>query len=50
MNSIANKMNNTKSLIVDMKQKDFVKLDIVEIDKFETSLEENILPNILGTT
>ena len=42
LNSIVNKMNNTKSSTIDMKPKDAVKLDTVPLDK--TYLEENVLP------
>ena len=41
LNSIVNKMNNTKSLMIDMKPKDATKLDTVRLD--ETYLEENVL-------
>ena len=32
MNSIVNKMNNTKSSMIDMKPKDAIKLDTVKLD------------------
>ena len=38
LNSIVNKMNNTKSLMIYMKPKDAIKLDIVELDKSEAYL------------
>ena len=41
LNSIVNKMNNTKSSIIDMKPKDAIKLDTVKLDK--TYPEENVL-------
>ena len=41
-NKILNKMNNTKSLIIDMKPKDAIKLDTVSLDK--TYPEETLLP------
>ena len=41
LNSIANKMNNTKSSMIDMKPKDAIKLDTVQLDK--TYPEENVL-------
>ena len=42
LNKIVNKMNNTKSLMIDMRTEDAIKLDIVPLDK--TYLEESILP------
>ena len=42
LNSIVNKMNNTKSLMTDMKPKDAVKLDTVKLDK--TYPKEDVLP------
>ena len=42
LNKIVNKMNNTKSLMIDMRTEDAIKLDIVPLDK--TYLEETILP------
>ena len=42
LNKIVNKMNNTKSLMIDMKPEVAIKLDIVPLDK--TYLEETILP------
>ena len=42
LSSIVNKANNTKSLMIDMKPKDAIKLDTVQLDK--TCLEENVLP------
>ena len=44
LSSIVNKMNNTKSLMIDMKPKDAIKLVIVELNKSETYSKENILP------
>ena len=44
LNSIANVMNNVKSLMFDMKLKDAIKLDIVRLDKSETCPEKNVLP------
>ena len=41
LNSIVNKISNTKSLMIDMKPKDAMKLDTVKLDK--TCPEENIL-------
>ena len=32
-NSIVNKMNNTKPLMIDMKPKETIKVDILELDK-----------------
>ena len=40
LNSIVNKMNNTKSLIIGMKPKDAVKLDIVKLEESETYTEK----------
>ena len=40
LNSIANKMSNTKSSMIDLKPKDAIKLDIVALDKSETYPEE----------
>ena len=42
LNSIVNKTNNTKSSMIDMKPKDAIKLDTVQLDK--TYPEENVLP------
>ena len=42
LNSIGNKMNNTKSSMIDMKPKDVVKLDTVKLDKKYP--EENVIP------
>ena len=42
LNKIVNKMNNTKSSMIDMKPKDAIKLDTVPLDK--TYPEETILP------
>ena len=42
LNRIVNKMNNTKSLMIDMKPKDAIKLDTVSLEK--TYPEENVLP------
>ena len=42
LNKIVNKMNNTKSSMIDMKPKDAIKLDIVPLDK--TYSEEIVLP------
>ena len=36
LNSIMNNMENTKSLMIDMKLKDVIKLDIIELHKSET--------------
>ena len=41
LNSIVNKMNNTKSSMVDMKPKDAIKLDTAKLDK--TYPEESVL-------
>ena len=41
LNSIVNKINNTKSLMIDMKPKDAINLDSVKVDK--TYLEESVL-------
>ena len=43
-NSTLNKTNNTKSSMNYMKPKDTIKLDIAERDKFETYLEEDVIP------
>ena len=43
-NTIVSKMRNTKSLTIDMKPKDAIKLDIAELDKSQTYLEEEVLP------
>ena len=40
LNSIVNKMDNTKSLIIGMKSKDAVKLDIVKLEESETYTEK----------
>ena len=42
LNKIVNKMNNTKSLMIDVKPKDTIKLDNVLLDK--KYLEETLLP------
>ena len=42
INKIVNKMNNTKSSMIDMKPKDAIKLDTVPLDK--TYPEETVLP------
>ena len=42
LNSIVNKMNNTKSSMIDMNPKDAIKLDTVQLDK--TYPEESVLP------
>ena len=42
LNKIVNKLNNTKSSMIDMKPKDVIKLDTVPLDK--TYPEEHILP------
>ena len=42
LNSIVNKRNNIKPLMIDMKQKDTIKVDIFELDKSETYPEENV--------
>ena len=42
LNKIVNKMNNTKSLMIDMKRKDVIKLDTVPLD--ERYPEETVLP------
>ena len=42
LNQIVNKMNNTKSLMIDMKPKDPIKLDTVPLDKKYP--EETVLP------
>ena len=48
-NSTLNKTNNTKSSMNYMKPKDTIKLDIAEWDKFETYLEEDVIPaNVLN--
>ena len=36
LDSIMNNMENTKSLMIDMKLKDVIKLDIIELHKSET--------------
>ena len=41
-NSIVNKMNNTKSSVIDMEPKDAIKLDTVPLDK--TYPGETVLP------
>ena len=33
-------MNNTKSSIIDMKPKDAIKVDIVELNKYETHIRK----------
>ena len=42
LNEIVKKMNNTKSSIIDMKPKDAINLDTVQVD--QTHAEETILP------
>ena len=42
LNKIMDKMNNTKSLMIDMKPKDVIKLDTVPVDR--TYPEETVLP------
>ena len=42
LNSIVNKMKNTRSSIIDLKSEDAIKLDTVQLDK--TYPEENVLP------
>ena len=42
LNTIVNKMNNTKSLMIHMKPKDAIKLDTVPLDK--TYPEKTALP------
>ena len=42
LNSIVNNMNNTKSSMIDMKAKNAIKLDTVQLDK--TYPEEGVLP------
>ena len=37
-------MNKTKSLMISVKPKDAIKLDIIELDKSETYPEEGMLP------
>ena len=44
LGSIVNKMNNTKSSMFDMKPKNVIKPDFVNLDKSETYPEENVLP------
>ena len=44
LDDIVSKMNNTKSLITDMKLKDTIKLDIVKLGKSEASPKEKVLP------
>lgn len=44
MNTIANKMINTKSSIGDIKPKHAIKPDIVNLKKSETYLKEKVLP------
>ena len=46
LHRIANKMNNTKSSMIEMKMKPkgTIKLDIAERDKPNTNPEENVLP------
>ena len=41
LNSIVNKINNTKLLMIDMKPKDAINLDTVKLDK--TYLEKSVL-------
>ena len=40
----SNKMNNTKSLMIAMKPKNPIKMDIVELNKSETYPKEEVLP------
>ena len=44
MNSIVNKMNSTKPSMIDMKPKDAIKVNIIELDKSGTDSEEELLP------
>ena len=44
LNGMVNKMNNTKLLKIDMKQKDAYKLDTGELDKCETYPKNKKLP------
>lgn len=44
LNSVANKIKNTKSSTVLMRLKDAIKLEIVKLDKPETNLAEKVLP------
>ena len=44
LNSIINKMNNTKLPMIDIKPKETFKLDIVELDQCKTYSEEELLP------
>ena len=47
LNSIANKMNNTKPSMTDIKPKDAIKLDTVQLDK--TYPEESVLSETVYT-
>ena len=44
VNSIVNKMNNTKSSMIGMKPKEAIKRDTVKLDKSETHPEKDVLP------
>lgn len=43
-NNIITKIINTKPSMIDMKPQDAIKIDIADLDKFETYPEENVLP------
>ena len=43
-NNIISKIINTKPSVIDMKPQDAIKIDIADLDKFETYPEENVLP------
>ena len=43
LNSIVNRMSNTKSSVIDRNQKCTIKLDILEIDKFKKHPKEDLL-------
>ena len=42
--SIVNEMSNRKSMMISMKPKDAIKLDIVKLDNSETYPENEVLP------
>ena len=44
LNTIVTKMNKTKSLMIGIKSKYGIKLNIVRLDKSEAYSEENVLP------
>ena len=45
-NSIVNKIKSTKLMMIDMKPKDAMKVDIVELDQSQTYPEEDALPEV----